>query len=180
LGIAEGTFVLVSVGNFGPAKNQPAIIDAARQLATESPTIYIHCGGGSAELKKEATVTENESYIRFAGAVSEIKPYLSASDVFVSTSLFEGRPISLLEAAAAGIPCITTKVGIAGDLSGMPGITFIEPNSKSLYDAITKLRMVPLKERQEMASQLRNYVLTKHVPGTGGQEYADIYRRMTA
>jgi glycosyltransferase involved in cell wall biosynthesis len=49
--------------------------------------------------------------VRFLGRVPDVKPYLGAADVLALTSISEAQPIALLEAAATGLPAVTTDVG---------------------------------------------------------------------
>lgn len=75
---------------------------------------------GDGELKQELiTLTQElgiENNVEFLGARSDIYEFLSAIDIFVLPSLWEGQPIALLEALAMGKPCI------AADVNGIPEI----------------------------------------------------------
>jgi glycosyltransferase involved in cell wall biosynthesis len=54
-----------------------------------------------------------ESYCHFTGLQSEVRPFLSAMDIFMMTSQFEGLPIALLEAMSMGcVPACTAAGGI--------------------------------------------------------------------
>jgi glycosyltransferase involved in cell wall biosynthesis len=52
-----------------------------------------------------------ESSVRFLGRVPDVKEYLRQADVIALTSISEAQPIALLEAAATGLPAVTTDVG---------------------------------------------------------------------
>ena len=71
------------------------------------------------ELKNRAC--EN---IHFLGTRKNISDYYLCSDIFVLSSIFEGMPISLIEASLAGLPCISTPVCGSVDLikDGVNGI----------------------------------------------------------
>jgi glycosyltransferase involved in cell wall biosynthesis len=57
-----------------------------------------------------------EPHIVFETTTRDIAPYYHAADIFLHTSNFEGYGMVLVEAAAAGLPIVTTDVGIAGDV----------------------------------------------------------------
>lgn len=76
-------------------------------------------GENASELKKEACNLGVGEKVIFTGVKKEIEWYLNAFDVFVMTSLFEGMPVSLIEAQAVGVPCvisdrITKEINISG------------------------------------------------------------------
>jgi glycosyltransferase involved in cell wall biosynthesis len=56
----------------------------------------------------------SESFTR-VGLVENVWPYLAAMDVFLQTSDFEGLPLAVLEAMAAGLPVVATDVGGVGE-----------------------------------------------------------------
>lgn len=60
------------------------------------------------EFTKEMNLTQS---VTFLGALPETSQFLSDLDVFVLSSLTEGMPISILEAMAAGLPIVSTRVG---------------------------------------------------------------------
>lgn len=65
-------------------------------------------GGLFSELNRIVDELGIKDYVTFCGYRSDVSVYLDACDYFVFPSLYEGQPFALLEAAAHGIPCITT------------------------------------------------------------------------
>ncbi len=63
----------------------------------------------------------------YAGAAELPDRYYAAADAFVCASYFEGGQLSLLEALAANLPIVTTRVGFACHFEGVRGVTVIEP-----------------------------------------------------
>jgi glycosyltransferase involved in cell wall biosynthesis len=74
----------------GPEDEDPAYAEGCRSLVTQLGL---------------------ESSVRFLGRVPDVKEYLRQSDVIALTSISEAQPIALLEAAATGLPAVTTDVG---------------------------------------------------------------------
>lgn len=103
------------VGRLEKQKGLEYLIQAAKLLkGTDDFEIIIVGNGEEAEnLKKTATDLEVEHIIKFTGKLSErdlIEQYTKC-DIFVLPSLWEGLPLTLLEAAAARLPIIATEVG---------------------------------------------------------------------
>jgi glycosyltransferase involved in cell wall biosynthesis len=174
LGIAPDKIALVSIGNYGPAKNHEAIISAIRKSRDKIQPIYFHCGVGGGELKERMSVADSEPII-FLGSVDNIGDYLKACDAFVSASFFEGGQISLLEAAASGILCITTQVGLAETFAGQPNIIFVQPDAESICDALISLpdRDASIGFRDGRA--LSSFTLGRYLPERGVREYMELY-----
>ncbi len=94
----------------------------------------------------------------FLGFVPDGARYMSAFDIFVLSSLKEGLPYVLLEAASLGLPTIATRVGGAPEIIGDAGFIVSSKNSRELHDAMKELMEdetkrnsfgVALRERSE-------------------------------
>lgn len=146
LNIACSNFILIFVGRFAPVKGLPFLIAAVSMIKNEIPNIkllLIGYGDEQDNLKESVKKLNLENNIVFLGPIenTEIPAYLSASDVFVLPSLSEGLPLVILEAMAAGLPIIATKI------TGMPEIIqegkngfLVEPaNPNDLADRIIYL-----------------------------------------
>jgi glycosyltransferase involved in cell wall biosynthesis len=110
LGIPGDAVVLGHVGRFETPKNHIFLVRIAHEVMRREPkAILLLIGDGSLRQKAEAEAQSlgiREKVI-FAGARSDIpRLLLGAMDVFVFPSLWEGLPLSLLEAQAAGVPAI--------------------------------------------------------------------------
>lgn len=100
--------VVCHVGRFAPMKNHIFLIDVFAEI---KKIAYNSCLllAGDGELRKmvEKYVQEKElEDILFLGIRRDIPQLLQAADVFVLPSLFEGLPVSLVEAQAASLPCV--------------------------------------------------------------------------
>lgn len=113
LGIEPAARVIGHVGRFSPQKNHSFLLDLFAKL----PPNHILLLVGDGELRNSSEVRAMELGIRdrviFAGVRSDVERLLQAMDVFVFPSVFEGLPVSVIEAQAAGLPClISDKVPI--------------------------------------------------------------------
>jgi glycosyltransferase involved in cell wall biosynthesis len=100
---------------------------------------------GDGELKEELIKLAQElgikNNVEFLGARSDIYEFLSAIDIFVLPSLWEGQPIALLEALAMGKPCIASNVNGVPEIinHGINGY-LVNPNVvDNLYELMTSL-----------------------------------------
>lgn len=116
LGIAADTFVIGHVGRFAPPKNHNFLVEIVKETVERSAdTRGLLVGEGELRPAVEAKVKTLDigERVVFAGLRSDVSRMLQAMDVFVFPSIYEGLPVSLVEAQAAGLPClISDKVPI--------------------------------------------------------------------
>lgn len=104
--------VFIHIGNFCYAKNSFFLVDIMRQvLKKDKNAVLLSVGTGSdfeavCEYAKKLQVDEN---IRFLGVRDDIPALLSAADVFVFPSRFEGLSITCIEAQFSGLPCVLSE-----------------------------------------------------------------------
>nr|WP_315212128.1 glycosyltransferase [uncultured Flavobacterium sp.] len=110
-------YTLISVGSLQQMYKSPDIVlEALKKLINEGVSCQlIWLGDGVFRSKMEGLARELdiEEYVLFKGNVSSesVRDYLLQSDIFVLASRTEGLPRAVVEAMAAGLPCIGTKVG---------------------------------------------------------------------
>ncbi len=105
----ENKFVIGHVGHLVPVKNQSFLISLMPELLKKNPnTILLLLGDGDDKglLQNEVQRLSLQHNVIFTGNVSDVYNYLSAMDVFVFPSLYEGMPLSLIEVQSNGLPCI--------------------------------------------------------------------------
>ena len=114
LGIPAGARVLGTIARLEPQKSQDVMIDAMPAILQEFPdTHLVIVGGGSLEsaLRERVHAAGLQKNVHLTGWQTVPDPYLAAMDVFVLSSLFEGLPIAILQAMAAGRPVVSTDAG---------------------------------------------------------------------
>ncbi len=177
LGLPADAFVITSVGNASPAKNYTAIVDVVNDWDRRPKLIYQQCGAGSLELTQRREVTDLAE-TRLLGPVRDIADYLVASDVFVNTSFFEGQPISLLEAGATGLICITAWPGSIQTFENSPGIEMIEPTALSLRAALDRVVEETIEQRIARGGMNIEVIRRRFVPQVGAVAYVSLYRSL--
>lgn len=109
LRISDNTLVLGHIGRFCQPKNHSFLIDIFKELSrVNSNAVLLLAGDGPLRPKiEEKTAGLNLSdRVKFLGIRSDINRLIQAFDIFVFPSLYEGLPVTLIEAQGAGIPCL--------------------------------------------------------------------------
>ncbi|MEW6245969.1 MAG: glycosyltransferase family 4 protein [Nitrospirota bacterium] len=109
-----GSIVVGSVGWLTPVKGHRFLIEAAAQLKPTFPNLHVvlvGSGGLQAELSALADRLGLKDSVHFLGERDDVDVCLSAMDLFVLPSLNEGMGRALVEAMAAGLPVIASRVG---------------------------------------------------------------------
>lgn len=113
LNIPKDSLVIISVGGCSPIKRHTDIIKALPEIIKKFPNmIYFHLGEG-VSLDEEKSLVKKlhlENNVRFYGNQSNVRKYLIASDIYVMTSVFEGIPLTTIEAMACLIPSVLYDV----------------------------------------------------------------------
>ena len=110
-GISPDDFVFMSTGQLSKRKNHEVVIKAL-SLCHFSKVKYLLVGFGEEEewLKGLAKRLGVEDKVIFAGYRRDVKNLLSIVNAYVFPSIQEGLPVSLMEAMAAGLPIVCSKI----------------------------------------------------------------------
>lgn len=104
-------FVVGHVGQFRKEKNHFFLLDIfAEVLKKDSSSVLVMVGEGD-QMEPAKTYAEElgiTSNVMFLGARNDVNKLLQGFDIFVLPSKFEGLPVSVIEAQAAGLPCVVT------------------------------------------------------------------------
>ena len=153
--LQEDTVAIGIVGRFAPIKNHTFFVDILSQLqhdnwiaffvgdGDERPVIEEHLRNrGISFAKKESYAGEQVCMLSWVTNVALLLPGL---DVVALTSHNEGTPVSLIEAQAAAVPVISTKVGGVEDvvLDGETGLLFAPNDLNGYAEGLDKLISAP-------------------------------------
>ena len=129
------------------------------------------------QLSKDLDVTD---YVKFLGEKrgKELKKYYRTSDVFVYTSDSENFGQTILEAGAAGLPIICTKVGIAPEIikNGQNGF-LVKADASQIADRIQ--RLFETKKREKYGKKTREIVRNNFSWDVIISEYIKIYKTIS-
>ena len=139
LDIRSGTRILLQVARLDPVKNQLFLVEVAAALKRRGHDfVMLLAGRGELEPAILDAVERAglQHWVRLLGVRSDVPRLLNAADAFVLPSFFEGFPVVLVEAQAAGLPCIVSdRVSDEVDL-GMGLVSFRAiPGSLAATDA---------------------------------------------
>jgi glycosyltransferase involved in cell wall biosynthesis len=144
LGVDKAVFVCLYIGRLEAVKDLRTLLKAIRAMAESNHrNVRLFIAGEGAEGTELQAVSRSmalDSIVRFLGPRSDVSDLLNMADAFVMSSLTEGLPMALLEAMAAGLPCVATAVGgIPEVLSANAGI-LVPPNDPgAIAQALTRL-----------------------------------------
>ena len=134
LNIPEAATVVGHVGRFDAQKNHGFLLRIAAEYIRQDPcAVFLLVGDGPkrASVEQQAAELGIADSVRFAGVRSDVPALMvGVMDCFVLPSLFEGLPLVVLEAQAAGLPCLLSDA-IAEETDRVPELVFRESLSRS-------------------------------------------------
>jgi len=160
-GFKESDVLFVCVARFAPQKNHALLLNSFAQGPASNPNAHlVLVGEGILQERLEAQAKNLglTHQVHFLGLRTDIPEVLGAADVFVLSSDFEGNPLSVMEAMAAGLPIVSTGAGGVPDLieSGKEGILVQPGDVQGLSDSMTfLLRNRELRKCMGMAAARR-------------------------
>lgn len=141
-GIANEDIVCGHIGRFSKQKNHKLLIDIYAELCEKCEnTKLLLVGNGEleSEIQQQCEKKKLGDKVIFAGIRSDVPAILSAMDVFVFPSLYEGMPNTVIEAQATGLPCVISDT-ITKEVKITELVSFqsIKSSPESWVDSILK------------------------------------------
>jgi glycosyltransferase involved in cell wall biosynthesis len=111
-GVSDSDVLLLFAGRLIEQKNPETVMNALVRVLDTPGRIAVFAGEGPLRdrLRSLATALGIESRVRFPGYVTNLWAWMKRADVFLSPSLFEGHPNTVLEAAACGCPLVISDI----------------------------------------------------------------------
>lgn len=161
-GYTEKDILLVYAGRIAPEKNLPFLLQSFAGLAQALPNVHLLLiGGGTRQLEEEIRaliITLNLSQrVRLIGKIAyDLLPtYLSMCDLFVTASISEVHPLSVIEAMGAGLPVMGIQSVGVGD-TVQDGITgFLATEDQAAFTAKLTRLCLDLSLRAQMSDSAR-------------------------
>jgi UDP-glucose:(heptosyl)LPS alpha-1,3-glucosyltransferase len=159
LGIADETAMLLLAAHNFRLKGVPELLRAASRLVANGRDLHVVIAGGK-RLSKWRLVSARlglANRATFVGSVVDMTPYYAAADAYVHPTYYDPCSLVLLEAAASGLPIVTTRrCNGAAELfvEGGEILTFDDPrDSDALYARVDALFNAQLRERLGAAAR---------------------------
>jgi glycosyltransferase involved in cell wall biosynthesis len=155
---------------------------AVRERRPESVLLLV----GRGSLQKETELLARDlglgGGVRFLGVRTDVPEVMSAADGYVMSSAWEGMPMVLLEAAAAALPIVATRVGGNDEVVRHEGTGFLVPPSdhEALGLAMLRLSELPEPERRAMGDRGREHIRTTYDLERVADRWEDLYREVLA
>lgn len=150
----NGCLTVGHVGRFNQQKNHSFLIDIFMKLhekRDDTKLLLVGTGELEGEIKEKIAALGLEKNVVFAGVRSDVPDLLSAMDVFVFPSLYEGMPNTVIEAQATGLPCciadtITPEADITGLVKYLPLTASAQSWAQCALDSVSDTRKNTKKE----------------------------------
>lgn len=150
LGLAEDEVVAGTIANFKPQKAPLDFVAAAAAARARDPRLrFVFVGDGELRYEVERAVASAglTDAVRLLGWRDDVRDVLSALDIFLLTSLFEGLPRALLQAMAAGLPAVVTDTGGTAEVvdPGRTGLLVRPGDAAGAARAVVELAADPAR-----------------------------------
>ena len=180
---ANGAFRLACVGQLQPAKGYHLLLEALAALAAAGRAVTLTIVGDGPDrdaLLAHAGRLALGQRVAFVGALNQegVRKVYACTDAFVLASFAEGVPVVLMEAMAAGVPCVATRITGIPELirDGVDGLLVTPSSVDELAHAIGRLIDEP-GLRATLARSARRRVAEQYNLTTNVQRLADVFRR---
>lgn len=171
--------IIISVGRFNEQKDYPNLIRAISILVKKKKDIRVKIVGDG-DLKMEiidlARSLNVDNYIDFLGIRRDIAQLMSASDIFVLSSSYEGFGLVVAEAMACERPVVATDCGGVKEVVGDCGILVEPRNSEQLAEAINHMLNLSANDRLKMGKKARQRIIDNFSLDTTAKKYMDLYK----
>jgi glycosyltransferase involved in cell wall biosynthesis len=182
LGLGRG-FTWLAVGRFEVAKDYPNMLRAFAKVRERQPeAVLLLVGRGSLQAETEALAEALglAGGVRFLGVRGDVPEIMSAADGYVMSSAWEGMPIVLLEAGAAGLPIVATRVGGNDEVVLDEASGFLVPprDHEALGLAMVRLMELPEEQRRAMGERGREHIRTRYGLSQVADRWEALYREV--
>jgi glycosyltransferase involved in cell wall biosynthesis len=179
----DGEFVVTCVGRLSPQKGQADLIEAMARLLPAAPgasLLLAGTGPDEAGLRAKACQLGLEHRVEFLGLVTrpELPGLFARTDVVALPSYWEGLPVALIEALAAGKPIVASDAGGSSELvrHGENGLIVPAGDIEALSASLLQLARDPaLRDRMGTAASAR-FRSGEFAPGRVARQHEQVYR----
>jgi glycosyltransferase involved in cell wall biosynthesis len=153
--------LVVTISRIAPQKNLPVLVEAASRI--HQACTWAVLGDGDPELLAELQLQVRRlgAPVHFVGSRSDADSWLRAAEVFVLPSQWEGQPLVVQEAMAAGTPVVATDVGGMHDMVSGTGLLVMPGDPQAIATAADSVLADPVLRAELVA---RGRKLAKSLP----------------
>lgn len=173
--------IIISVGRLAPPKGYDTLIEAFAQVHTNHPeTALVIVGDGQLRKQLEEVIAAKslQRSVLLTGERDDIARILPAADIYASSSYWEGMSVAILEAMAAGLPVVATRVGDAPwVLTEQTGILVAPRQPQELAKALAEL-VEDKPARLEFGENARKRIESEYSLDQWCDKMLDLYARV--
>lgn len=181
--VPSGHFLFIAVGRLCWEKDHETLIRAFFQVLKKNTDVtLIIWGEGEFRKKTESVIADlglKES-VFLPGASKEIPAWLKSGNAYVMSSVSEAMPLALMEAMAAGIPCVATRIG------GIPeiipderyGFLVLPKDIDGMANAMMRVMNMPKEQRELLIKAAQDRIVTEFNHETAVKKQEALYRRL--
>jgi glycosyltransferase involved in cell wall biosynthesis len=172
---------IISVGRLANPKGFIDLINAFHIVHLAHPTAFltiVGSGGLAEDLQTQIHSLDLDAHVKLTGERSDVFDLLRSSNIFVSSSHWEGMSVAVLEAMASGLPIVATAVGDAPKVV-VPGTGIVVPprRPEKIAQAIIEILANPNKQKQ-MGEHAQSHIASNYNLGSFGDQLIDLYSRI--
>lgn len=153
----ESKIVIGHVGRFNNQKNHSFILKIFKEIIRIYPdALLLLIGEGKLreKVERQAQLLKLEHSVRFLGIRSDVSQLMQAMDIFVIPSLFEGFPVTLVEAQAAGLPCVVSDT-VSSEVAITSLVEFVSLSKSPQEWAEVVLEKANTTERRDYSEEVK-------------------------
>ncbi len=175
--------LFVCVAWLRPQKNPVLLLESFRRGPASDPRAHLLLVGSGplrSELERQIGASSLQERVHLLGKRADVPEILNAADVFVLSSDYEGNPLSVMEAMAAGKPMICTAVGGVPELvEDGCGLLVPPRDAQALSKAMSHMLENP-NARKSMGETSARRAVERFDLRAMTEAYEDLYRRLIA
>ncbi len=176
--LKDDDLFLLAVGRLAYQKGFDILIDSMPALIRSHPHLTLNiCGDGPlmTDLQAQISTLGLSDHIKLLGTCSNVAALLVVADIFILSSRFEGLSRAMLEAMAAGVPVVATRVEGVDEviIDGVHGLLVPPENAHELSKALIHMVQHP-EMRKKMGAAAREHVMKSHTTDVMFEKYYDL------
>lgn len=179
LGITD-EFLWLAAGRLETVKDYPTLLRAMAQITGPARLAIAGAGPLDHALHQFADDVGVRQRVNFLGFQPDVRRWMQAADGFVLSSLWEGLPMGLLEAAACALPAVATDVAGSWEtiVHGQTGLLAAAGDAQALAEAMTRLMRTPPEVRRAMGECAQQFVAERCGLNRVLDRWESLYRQL--
>lgn len=170
--------VYITIGSFNEQKDYPNLLDAFDKVIAQHPNCHLLIvGDGRLRSSIEVIITDKnlQDNVTLLGIRRDIPELLSASDIYVMSSAWEGLPLVIAEAMAVEKIVVATNCGGTSELIGDDGFLVPAKDSGSLALSMEKALLLNTQAASEISSAARRKIISNYSLDSAVDKWIEIY-----